>query len=141
MQTAKANSDEDACSPRRVVLATHYWMTGAASALSEYLRPRAELFLFVRHPLFPGAQKAYCQTFMGGKNVKLVTKAEPAGPRRFLAQIVRTIRWVITSRNTFDVFVAADSLMALAGIFLRRQGSVRSVVLYSVDFVPRRFGN
>src|SRR5207249_4408164 len=37
--------------------------------------------------------------------------------------------------------IAGDNLLALAGIWLRRRRRVAAVILYSIDFVPRRFAN
>lgn len=39
------------------------------------------------------------------------------------------------------MFIAGDNLIALAGLWLRRRGFAKAVVLYTIDYVPKRFAN
>lgn len=123
------------------MLATHYWQTGAASALRDYLIPRCERFVFIGHPLFVGSATSYCEIYSKGKAFKKISARGARGPARFLSELYRTVRWASFRGEPFDAYIAADSLLALAGLYLRMRGRVRCVVLYSVDFVPRRFRN
>jgi glycosyltransferase involved in cell wall biosynthesis len=127
--------------PSSVVLATHYWKTGAATALREYLVPRAHRFVFIGHPLFVGQDHPYYEAFADGAMVE--SSRTPRWPRaiKFVGEVVEVIRCASRRVGPSDVFVAADSLLAVAGLYLRWRGRVGSVILYTVDFVPRRFRN
>jgi glycosyltransferase involved in cell wall biosynthesis len=48
------------------------------------------------------------------------------------------VRWV---DGSWDLFIAGDPLLAIAGLWLRRRRRVRRLVLYSIDYSPRRFSN
>jgi glycosyltransferase involved in cell wall biosynthesis len=126
---------------KSVVLATHYWKTGAAMALREYLVPRASRFLFVGIPLFAGPDLPYCEIFAEGSMIERSQTHKWPRPLRFVGDVLEVVRCVSRQGDRFEVFVAADSLLAVAGLYLRWRGRVSSVILYTVDFVPRRFHN
>lgn len=126
--------------PRSVVVATHSWSPGWATAIDEYLRPRAERYLWISHPLFAGEGRSEFRLYEKGRLVASGDAAPGSGPGRFGADLARTVRWCTRYRK-FELFVAGDNLIALAGLWLRARGRVDHVVLYSIDFVPRRFSN
>jgi glycosyltransferase involved in cell wall biosynthesis len=126
--------------PRSVVVATHSWSPGWATALDEYLRPRAERYLWISHPLFEGQGRSEFRLLEKGRVVDSGEIAGTSGPRRYVADVLRTIRWC-SKRGRFDLFVAGDNLLAMAGLWLRARRRVSAVALYSIDFVPRRFAN
>ena len=122
------------------MLATHYWAVGPAWALDEYLRERAADYLFIAHPLFPGDQPVYIRRYRRGSMLGEVRHRSAARGVRFLSDVLRTVRWAGPG-DSRRWFIAGDNLLALAGLWLRRRGRVSPVVLYSIDFVPRRFAN
>jgi glycosyltransferase involved in cell wall biosynthesis len=126
--------------PRAVVVATHYYASGPAFDLEDYLSERTSRLLFIAHPLYAGGGPSYARCHEGGRLVR--TTEEPGWQRllRFGADVGRTVAWVRRSGH-YDLFIAGDNLLALAGLWLRRRGTVRRVILYSIDYVPRRFSN
>jgi glycosyltransferase involved in cell wall biosynthesis len=126
--------------PRKLILATHYWAFGPAIALREYLEPRAEQLLFIAHPI-AGAQRSYFRLYAGGQLVKEEAHRPLAGSARYLQEAYRTVKWASRNARNFQIFIAGDSFLALAGLWLRWRRRVQYVVLYTVDFVPRRFPN
>jgi glycosyltransferase involved in cell wall biosynthesis len=127
--------------PRSVVLATHYHSTGAPLELEEFLRSRAETLLFIAHPLYEDSRTSFWRRYSGGVLVAGGERPAPRGPTRYIREIARTIGIAEATHEAFDAFIAADNLLALAGFWLRRRRRVRNVVLYSIDFSPRRFRN
>lgn len=126
--------------PARIALATHYYATGPAFDLEAYLAPRVARLLFVAHPLYAGGGDSYQRSYGDGR---LIDSARRPGGRpavRFAGDVARTIAWV-RAAGRFDVFIAGDNLLALAGLWLRRRGRVRRVILYTMDYVERRFAN
>jgi glycosyltransferase involved in cell wall biosynthesis len=124
--------------PRRIVLATHYYATGPALDLEAYLQPMTDELLFIAHPLFAGGGPSYARRYQAGRLTQTLEKPPPKYPGRFVTDLWRTLRWV---DGTWDLFIAGDPLLALAGLWLRRRRRVRHLVLYSIDYSPRRFAN
>lgn len=123
-----------------VILTTHYWSQGPASALDDYLSHRAVSYLYIAHSLFGDGRPSVCRRWQDGVQVWSGSLPGVRGPRRFLSDLTRTLRWIGRARS-HDLFIAGDNLLALAGLYLRRRGRVRSVVLFTIDFVPNRFSN
>jgi glycosyltransferase involved in cell wall biosynthesis len=123
--------------PRRVVLATHYYATGPALDLEAYLQPLTDELLFIAHPLFAGGGPSYVRHYGGGGLVQTIEKP-PRRTGRFVVDVWRTVRW---AGGAWDLFIAGDPLLAIAGLWLRRRRRVRRLVLYSIDYSPRRFAN
>ncbi|TMD48579.1 MAG: glycosyltransferase family 4 protein [Chloroflexi bacterium] len=122
--------------PRRIVLATHYYATGPALDLEVYLQPVTDDLLFIGHPLFARGGPSYVRRYEAGRLTQTLEKPPRAG--RFVADLWRTLRWV---DGRWDLFIAGDPLLAIAGLWLRRRRRVRRLVLYSIDYSPRRFSN
>lgn len=127
--------------PSTAVLASHYWQTGAGTALRDYLIPRTEQLTYIGHPLFVGSADSYCEIYSRGKTVTKTRRRGPRGPTRYAAEVFRTVRWGSQRGAPAETFIAADSLLALAGLYLRARKRVRRVILYTVDYTPRRFQN
>jgi len=126
--------------PGDVILATHYWSPGWASALDDYLKPRAKSYRWIGHPLFVDGSPATYRVYRDGDLVKSVDLKGGRGPLRHAQDLWRTLHWA-RHEDRADIFVAGDNLLALAGIWMRWRGRVRAVVLYTIDFVPQRFKN
>jgi glycosyltransferase involved in cell wall biosynthesis len=124
--------------PRRIVLATHYYATGPALDLEAYLQPLTDDLLFIAHPLFARGGPSYLRRYQAGRLTKTMEKPPPRYPGRFVVEVSRTLRWV---DGRWDLFIAGDPLLAIAGLWLRRRRRVRRLVLYSIDYSPRRFSN
>jgi len=123
-----------------VMVATHYWSPGWASALDDYLRPRMRTFRFINLPLFGDGSAASYRLYRDGKLAAEITRPGDRGPARYAADIRTTISWAKRD-GPAQLFIAGDNLLALAGLWLRRRGLVKAVVLYTIDFVPQRFAN
>ena len=126
--------------PPDVVLATHYWAVGPAIALDEYLRPRVSRYLFIAHPLYGRPARAYFRRFQAGTPIAQGERRPLPGPLRFGGDLWRTVRWA-GAGDRGRLFIAGDNLLALAGLWLRRRRRVKAVILYRIDFVPKRFAN
>ncbi len=125
----------------KIALATHYYATGPAIDLEGYLQGQTDLLIFVAHPLLEGTSESYFRVYRRGELVDSGTRRNGTGVTRFIKDLWRTVRWCSREKDAVDLFIGGDNLLALAGLWLRWRGRVRSVVLYSIDFVPKRFDN
>jgi glycosyltransferase involved in cell wall biosynthesis len=96
--------------------------------------------MWISHPLFEGEGRSEFRLYERGQLIVSGSMASPRGAARYIADLVRTVRWC-AMRGKFELFVAGDNLIALAGLWLRARRGVNAVVLYSIDFVPKRFSN
>jgi glycosyltransferase involved in cell wall biosynthesis len=122
------------------VLATHYYASGPAFDLEDYLSARTRRLLLIAHPLYAGGGAAYLRRYENGVLAETLARSGSRSLFRFGADLIRTVAWVRRS-GRYDLFIAGDNLLALAGLWLRRRGIVRRVILYSIDYVPQRFTN
>lgn len=60
---------------------------------------------------------------------------------RYATEVNHTVRTIIKSGVSYDLFIGIDSLNALAGIILKKLGRVERVAFYTIDFVPKRFAS
>jgi glycosyltransferase involved in cell wall biosynthesis len=140
MNQSDVKTREQSGTPPDVIVATHYWSPGWASALDEYLRAKGVRYRWIGHPLFSDGSQAGYRLHLRGEQLRSFDAPGARGPLRYLVDLVRTVRWSNLDGPT-DLFIAGDNLLALAGLWLRRRGHVRAVVMYTIDFVPRRFRN
>jgi glycosyltransferase involved in cell wall biosynthesis len=59
----------------------------------------------------------------------------------FAKDLIYSIAWLIKEKRGFDLYVGADGINCVAGLFLRRLGVVKRVVFYTIDYTPTRFAN
>jgi glycosyltransferase involved in cell wall biosynthesis len=126
--------------PQRIALATHYYATGPTFDLEEYIAPRVSLLRFIAHPLQANGGPSYWRDHAGGRPAGSFSARPATAALRFAADLGRTMAWA-RAAAPFDLFIAGDNLLALAGLWLRRRAQARRVILYSIDFVERRFAN
>lgn len=129
---------------KRIAVATHVFATGPAQELEAFLRPRSSVLIFVGHPLYKEEKLPSLFKFYERGSLLRVRKAvapKLPGPLCYILDLFRTVRWGMTCKGRCDVFVGANPLNALAGLVLRFLGKVRKVVLYTIDYDPRRFDN
>lgn len=58
-----------------------------------------------------------------------------------IRDFLSVIDWSLRDKTRFDYFIGLENVNALAGIFLRKLGRVRTVIYYVFDYSPDRFGN
>ncbi len=126
----------------RVAIVTHYLNLGPSNHVESYLAERtAATVLAIDHQLVHSrpAVSTY-RVHREGKPVSegqlRVTAPEPV---RFIIDTLLTLYWCTRKLGRCDLYIGANPLNALAGVVLRLLGRTRTVVYYSIDWVPRRF--
>ncbi len=131
----------------RVAIAKHAYTVagGLEQELLDYLNLRSARVLYIVHP-FPQARmplNSVMRVFDQGERVREFKTPAPRGPAIvfYLLDILFTIYFFLRARTRIDLFIGVDNLNAFAGLLLRRMGWVKTVVFYTIDYVPQRFEN
>jgi len=127
----------------RIMIVTHELFYGAAHALRDYLVGRkTREVVFISHPIRRENPRSYKQVFQKGKLAKEKTIPRMSGNvLGYMIDVCMTFFWVLGEQGVYDVYVGIDPLNCAVGLFLKALRLVRSVVFYSIDFVPKRFPN
>jgi len=122
----------------------HTFAYGHTHALAEYLKERVSSFIFIQHPF--AHRRFYPSTIEVYVSGRLVRKDKAPSVRapetvQFIKDLFLTIIFALRIRRRAQFFVGADALNALSGLLLRRLGFTRFVILFAIDYTPRRFSN
>lgn len=127
-----------------VAIVAHIFATGPALELEQYLTYKVSSLIFIGHPF---AYKKDVASFRRIYNKGQLMDSSKAsliklpGILIYFKDFVLTLLWVLQFGKQIDVYVGSDGFSAYLGIFLKKIGRVRQVVLYTIDFMPKRFGN
>lgn len=131
-------------SAQRLVILSHIYAPGPPHALWDYLRKEGDLSLeFIGHPLETHRSgESFYQAAQANSEPTTTTIARKALPMplAYLQDIWLNWFWLAKGPKR-DLVIALDSLNAFSAIWLKRIGRVRSVVFYTIDYVPQRFNN
>ena len=129
---------------RIVEVQHHIFAYGPTHALASYLQERVAGFLYVLHP-FREHRYRSSQAILYRKGTLLSQTQfrHLVAPETvlYVKDLIVTFLSVAGRRTRFDLFIGADCLNAFAGLVLRNFGFVRKVILFEIDFSPRRFEN
>lgn len=128
---------------KKIIIATHEMLYGAAQALRDYLLERKiDQLLFIGHPLIEQRTSLF-KLYNKGILVrqKVTNRRISLWILDYFIDFFLTILWVANQSVSFDILIGVDPLNCLAGLFLRKTGRVKKVIFYSIDFVPIRFKN
>lgn len=131
-----------------IVKHTYYDSSGTPDAeLLRFLKGKASIILDVLHP-FPDAASIPLNTTVveygpdGEVTEKKTAPLIRGTPVLFYCKdFIFTVYYVLKSGRRYDLYIGADNLNALAGLFLRILGRVQKVAYYVIDFSPVRFRN
>jgi len=122
----------------------HTFAYGHTHALAEYLRERASSFIFIQHPF---AHKRFhsstVELYISGKLVRRVVAPSMRAPETilFVKDLFLTIIFALRMKRRVQLFIGTDALNALSGLFLRMLRFTRFLILFVIDYTPRRFPN
>lgn len=146
----KSNKLQEILEKSRIVIAVHEFVLlgGPGQDLEKFfLNNKVVSLLFISHPLL-NLKESYQSSsryryYEGRKRVKEHTAFHFRLPTPFLfmKDFLHTLFWGRNINGTYDLFVGLGPLNAFSGLILKKFGVVRRVVLYSIDYFPKRFQN
>ena len=129
----------------RITVYSHFENTGACEELRDWLRrEKAGDVTYIAFPFLRSrSHRVEVEHFGSGRNESLrsLTGFKKPAPLSYIKDFIYALIYGIRFARGSDVLVAGDSLLAVAGVVLRRLGIVRKVVYYMIDYTPVRFGN
>lgn len=134
---------------KKIVIATHFFNTGPAQNLEEYLiSQKINRLLNLSHPLRYDQEgesvfsvyRLYAKGLLI-KEKKIIRRKYLSEIFNFAADLLKNVSQTLKTSGTYDLFVGSGNLNVLSGIILRSLGKVKKVAYYSIDFVPERFPN
>ena len=132
----------------KVVIIIHEATTGLAYDLRDYLlKQGVEDLLFIAHPLlyipenFKNSSRY--EFYKKGKLVRSGTAYHWIFPEPilYLKDFIYTLKWCLSQKTTFDLFVGFGNLDSFTGLVLKLIGRTRRVIYYVIDYIPKRFSN
>lgn len=127
-----------------VLIVSHLSSTGPAHELERYLAPLARRLVFIGHPLRAAEER---RSFVhirlpdggvrGRRSVPAWLGSEAAST---LIHVCLTLWWGWREPKT-DLYIGLGGVNAFCGLLLRAAGRADKVVFWTIDYVPRRFGN
>lgn len=130
-----------------IIVATHFFATGPAQNLEEYLvNQKIKKLLTISHPLLYEEKDMFSEYRIYETGVLISEKQTPRKKKYFVSlnyfyDILATIFKILVVKEKWDLFVGSGNLNAFCGILLKTLRKVEKVVYYSIDFVPHRFNN
>jgi len=132
----------------KAVIVIHEATTGLAYDLRDYLlKQGVEDLLFIAHPLlyipenFKNSSRY--EFYKKGKLVRSGTAYHWIFPEPilYLKDFIYTLKWCLSQKTTFDLFVGFGNLDSFTGLVLKLIGRTRRVIYYVIDYIPKRFSN
>lgn len=127
-----------------VIIVSHIFATGPALDLEVYLRDKTRSLLFIGHPFSYRKEVNSFYRFYQEGRLKLEHKAYPWRlPEGFLylKDVILTLWWILGQKREKDIYIGSDNLSAFLGLVLKKLGKVEDVILYTIDYLPKRFNN
>ena len=100
--------------------------------------------MFIGHPFSASKeQRSFYRIYLNGELRKEGAGIALRSPELLVysKDFIYTLLWTIKVRKHFDIFFGVDPLNSYAGLFLNRIKRIHKVILYTIDYVPKRFSN
>lgn len=131
-----------------VVIVIHEETTGLAYDLRDYLLEQGVGdLLFIAHPLLYVPENfknsSRYEFYRKGKLIRSGTAYHWIFPEPilYLKDFIYTLKWCLSQKTTFDLFVGFGNLDSFTGLALKLMGRTRRVIYYVIDYIPKRFSN
>lgn len=131
--------------PESILVLTHYFTTGNAVELKDYLGSKTKKLYYIRHPFAfaLGDKRSSFEIYRENKlfrreYLSIVPKNEIL---LYLKDLWASLYFILKCGEKIELCVAANNLNTLAALILKRLGKIKKVIYYNVDYTPQRFNN
>jgi len=125
-----------------IVIASHIYATGPALDLEEFLKKRVKRMTFIGHPFsYARGRRSFYRQYRKGRLVKRGFSMYVPAPLVYVRDFILTLWWGLLHKGKIDLFIGSDNSLAFLGLILKLLGKAEGVVLYTIDYSPRRFKN
>lgn len=130
----------------KIILSSHVVATGPSQNFIEFcVNNKVSKTMFIQHPLMyeENLKGSGWQLYAEGNLVREHYNANKKENEliKYFRDAFLDIRWVLQSKEKWDLYIGVDNLNAFCGIVLKILGKVKKVVYYTIDYVPERFSN
>ncbi|QQG47069.1 MAG: glycosyltransferase [Candidatus Woesebacteria bacterium] len=127
-----------------IAIATHIFATGPALELEEYLKNKVNSLLFIGNPFpYSKEKRSFYRFYLRGKLKKehKFLNVSFLDTLSYFKDAIITFFWTIRSPRKINLFIASDNFLGFVGIVLKEIGKVDEIILYTIDYMPKRFTN
>lgn len=130
-------------SRQKVAIISHVYAPGPPHELEAYLKDRVKELFFIAHPVafVKNRPSSYRRYHQGQLIADLAGRVWPLPDLLVYVKDVLANLWLMSQGSPYDTVIALDNLNATTAIWLRAWGRVKSVVFYTIDYIPKRFNN
>lgn len=125
-----------------VVIVAHIFASGPALDLEQFLKEKVSSLIFIGHPFaYRKEVNSFYRIYSKGKKIKekKAIGIKLPGIFMYLKDSFLTFWWVFRYQKRISLYIGSDGFSAYLGLLLKKLGKVQEVVLYTIDFMPKRF--
>lgn len=134
---------------KKIIIVTHESIpVGPAHEFKNILlKDSVQKIIFITHPLFNMKEfykkSSKYEIYNHGKKIagKSALHWILPDPLLYLKDFIYTLKWCLSGKDTYDLYLGLDPLNALAGLTLKKLGRVKKVAYYTIDYTDKRFRN
>jgi glycosyltransferase involved in cell wall biosynthesis len=131
--------------PHSILIITHYFTTGPAVELRDFLKDKTSELIYISHPFSFAIGDKHSTIIFYKKGKKLQEKYFPYVFRNeillFIKDFIASLYFIFRYSEPIELCIASDNLNTLAVLVLKKFGKVKKVIYYNVDYTPARFQN
>lgn len=126
---------------KNIVVVTHKYLPQPDDELVKYLNKKRGYNVFHIKHSFPDAKdrRSVLALYLDGKKrrqTKTLDYIFLPEPLVYFKELFFTLKWLISGRKKYDLYVGMDGLCTLFGLILKNLGVCQKVIYWSIDFVP-----
>lgn len=126
---------------KNIAVVTHKYLPQPDDDLIFYLNREKNVYIAnIRHSFSDAKDRfSILKIYINGKKQRSIKSSDyyslPDSLIHF-KELIFTMKWILSSKEKFDVYIGIDGLCTLFGLILKKLGKCRKVIYWSTDFVP-----
>lgn len=126
---------------KNIAIITHKYLPQPDDDLVYFLDRKNEYNIFHIKHSFPDAKDrcSFLDLYLNGKKKeerKTLDYIFLPEPLVYFKELFFTLKWLISSKRKYNLYIGMDGLCAFFGLLLKNIGVCKKVIYWSIDFVP-----